>query len=84
MNVLREIAEQVRDGENGRVRYTVSDGGGGYFQNVRRILEFSPDRILLGGKKGKLRIEGEELSLGKCFKGDVAVRGRILRVGREE
>ncbi len=68
----------------GRVQYTVLDGKGGYFQNVRRLLEFSEERIVLAGKKGTITVEGKSLSLGKCFLGDVSVNGEITRVERGE
>ncbi len=68
----------------GRVQYTVRDGGGGYFQNVRRLLEFSEDRIVLAGKRGTVVVEGHALSLGKCFLGDVQVKGDIRKVERQD
>lgn len=67
-----------------RVQYTVIDGRGGYFQNVRRILEFSEERIVLQGKKGSVAIEGSGLSLGKYFGGDAMVVGDIAKISREE
>lgn len=66
-----------------RIRYTVTDGGGGYFCNVKRLLEFSSTRIVLGGREGKVYIEGEGLELGKCFEGDIAILGRIAKVEGE-
>ena len=70
------------DFDTGKVQYTVQDGRGGYFQNVRRLLEFSEQKIILAGKKDKVIIEGESLSLGKCYMGDVQIRGNILKVER--
>lgn len=70
------------DFDTGKVQYTVQDGRGGYFQNVRRLLEFSEDKIVLAGKKDKVVVEGESLSLGKCYMGDVQIRGNILKVER--
>ena len=35
-----------------RVQYTVIDGKGGYFQNVKRLKEFSSERIVFQGKSG--------------------------------
>ena len=66
-----------------RVQYTVLDGKGGYFQNVRRLMEFSEERIVLAGKRGTVVVEGSNLSLGKCCMGDVAVRGDIRKVERD-
>lgn len=66
-----------------RVHYTVIDGRGGYFQNVRRLVEFSSERVVLAGRKGRVYVEGEGLRLGRCGEGDVTVLGDIVRVGRE-
>ncbi len=67
-----------------RVQYTVIDGKGGYFQNVKRLKEFSSERIVFQGKSGCVAVEGKGLSLGKYFGGDAAVIGDIARVAREE
>ena len=69
--------------DTGRVQYTVRDGKGGYFQNVKKIAEFSQESVLLRGKKGSLRIVGKNLSLSKYYAGDLALLGEIERVERE-
>ena len=84
MRLISEIVRAIGAEElSPRIRYTVTDGGGGYFQNVKRLLEFSSTRIVLGGKGGKVSVEGEGLELGKCFEGDVAILGRIDKVEGE-
>lgn len=70
--------------DTGRVQYTVRDGKGGYFQNVRRLLEFSAERIVLAGRRGAVVVEGKSLSLGKCFLGDIEVTGDIKKVERRD
>ena len=70
------------DFDTGKVQYTVQNGRGGYFQNVRRLLEFSDTQIVLAGKRDKVTIEGENLTLGKCYMGDVQIRGNIRKVER--
>ena len=72
------------EGETSRVRYTVVDGRGGYFQNVKRLPEFSSGVVVLRGRRGGVRVEGNGLSLGKYCAGDVCVLGDIVRVSREE
>lgn len=69
--------------DSSRVQYTVVDGKGGYFQNVRRLVEFSPEKIVLAGKRGRVCVEGSALILGKCTLGDVSVFGNIVKVERE-
>ncbi len=85
MRLFSEI-EKILGGEedSSRVQYTVLDGGGGYFQNVKKILEFSENAIVFKGRRGSVRVEGERLSLGKYYLGDAVVRGRIARVERCE
>ena len=85
MRLFSEIKRALGQEEDAaRVQYTVLDGGGGYFQNVKKILEFSENAIVFAGRKGAVRVEGEGLNLGKYYLGDVVVRGNILRVSRCE
>ncbi len=86
MKLFTEIVSQFLaqdDVQTSRVTYAVVDGRGGYFQNVKRIREFSSERIVFQGKKGSVCVEGERLSLGKYFGGDATVIGKIMRVERE-
>ncbi len=83
MGFLREIAAFLGAGDAFSIHYTVVDGQGGYFENVRRLVRFSADVIVLKGRRGSLRVEGEGLSLGKYYAGDVEVRGDIRSVTRE-
>ena len=85
MRLFSELSKALAaEGLNtSRVQYTVIDGKGGYFQNVKRVLEISDTSIVLSGRKGSVRIEGSGLILGKCFGGDVTVLGDIARVARE-
>lgn len=84
MKLIEEILAQLPVGaaEIGRIHYSVLDGRGGYFQNVKAISEFSERAIVLAGKRGGVRIEGERLSLGKYCGGDATVLGDIRRVER--
>ena len=83
MRLFSEIERALGHEEDGsRVQYTVLDGGGGYFQNVKKILEFSENAIVFSGRRGAVRVEGERLSLGKYYLGDAIVYGNIVRVSR--
>lgn len=82
---MRFFAEIVRalGAETGEsVQYTVVGRRGGYFQNVKKIAEFSGSAVVLRGKKDGVRVEGEHLTLGKYAGGDVAIQGEIFRVER--
>ncbi len=80
MTLIHEILCALGGAAGNRVQYTVIDGGGGYFENVTRMAEFSPQRIVFCGKKGGVAVEGEALSLGRYGGGDAVVQGRIVRV----
>lgn len=84
MKFISEISKALKTEEliTSRVQYTVIDGQGGYFQNVKRLLEFSENKIVFKGRKGAVSVEGENLSLGKYFAGDAAVLGNIYKTER--
>ena len=84
MRLFSEIENALGEEEISlsRVQYTVIDGRGGYFRNVKKLLEFSDREIVLCGKEGGIRIEGEGMHLGKYFAGDLVVLGKIERVER--
>ena len=85
MRLFSEIAEALAaEGESLRVQYTVVDGRGGYFQNVKRLTEFSDEVVVFTGKKGSVRVTGAHLSIGKYFAGDATVLGDIIKVERVE
>ena len=85
MRLFSEIKQALGwEEDSSYIQYTVLDGKGGYFQNVKKILEFSEDAIVFSGRKGAVRIEGEGLYLGKYYLGDALVRGKIIRVSRCE
>ena len=83
MRLISEIFGALKAEAGANVYYTVVDGSGGYFQNVKRIVEFSDTAIIFRGRKGSVRVEGRNLSLGKYFGGDAAVKGEIFKVERQ-
>ncbi len=83
MKLGAEILKRLGGEDPSHITYTVTDGGGGYFCNVRRVAELSPARIVVRGKKGGLAVEGEGLALGRYDEGDLEVRGSIFLVKRE-
>lgn len=58
-------------------RCTLLIGGGGYFEGVKAVGDFSPDRIVLYFSKECVLIEGENLSIGKYCDGDLRLLGCI-------
>ncbi|MBO5525414.1 MAG: YabP/YqfC family sporulation protein [Clostridia bacterium] len=66
------------------IRYTVTEEKSAYFQNVDKLLEFSPVRIVLVGKKTKLTVHGEGLSIEGYYGKDLVLKGKIYGVERSE
>ena len=55
-------------------------GGGGYFEGVKTVGDFTPERIVLYFPNEMVEIEGENLSIGKYCDGDLALDGEIYAV----
>ena len=58
-------------------RCTLIVGGGGYFEGVKTVGDFTPERIVLYFPKESIEIEGENLSIGKYCDGDLHLLGKI-------
>ncbi len=82
MRFFAEIVNALGAELGTEIRYTVIDGQGGYFQNVKRLETFTEELIVFRGGKSGVRVEGKGLSLGKYGGGDAAVRGKIDKVER--
>jgi len=46
-------------------------------ENHRGIMEYTPARIIVATQKGRLRIEGEDLSIGSIQEEQIAVTGTL-------
>ncbi len=58
-------------------RCVVIVGGGGYFEGVKTVGDFTPERIVVYFPKETVIIEGENLSIGKYCDGDLRLLGKI-------
>ena len=58
-------------------RAIVVPKGGGYFQGVKGVDDFTPERIVLRFSQGQAAIEGCALHIKKYGDGDLEVAGRI-------
>lgn len=68
-------------------RCVVVPNGGGYFEGVKAVGDFSPERIVVCFPRESVEIEGENLTIKKYCDGDLRLSGSIrsLRVlGGEE
>ncbi len=58
-------------------RCAVVPNGGGYFEGVKALGEFSPTRIVLCFPKIEVEVLGEGLSVRKYYDGDLQIAGKI-------
>ncbi len=49
-------------------------------ENHRGIMEYTPERIIIAVNKGRLRIEGEELTIGSIQEEQITVTGSLRLV----
>ena len=61
-------------------RYTIVPAGGGYFEGVKAVGDFSPERIVLYFPRESVEVEGEDLTIGKYCDGDLSILGEIRSV----
>ena len=73
MRLLDEIFKNADVG----ARFTVAECGGAYFEGVKAVGEFSPERILLYFSKSGVEIEGEGLCIETYTDGDMRIGGKI-------
>lgn len=80
MRLYDEIFKTV-DGA-GCARCIFVPDGGGYFEGVKYVEDFSAERIALSFPRKRLEIEGKALSIVKYCDGDLEIGGKItaLRV----
>ncbi len=54
--------------------------GGGYFEGVKAVGEFSPEKIVLCFPKRDIEVTGRELIIGKYYDGDLRLLGKITQI----
>lgn len=59
-------------------RCIVVPGGGGYFEGVKSVGDFSTERIVICFPKQTVEAEGKDLSIRKYCDGDLQLSGKIL------
>ena len=64
----------------GGARFTVAIGGGGYFEGVKTVGEFSPEQVVLYYPKESVEIQGSNLYIKKYCEGDLQLSGKIHAV----
>ena len=61
-------------------RYTVVVKGGGYFEGVKAVGDFSPEKIVLFYGADAIEVEGKNLAIKKYCDGDLQLVGIIQSV----
>lgn len=80
---LKEIMGANEIMEGGAVKFTVVIEKGGYFENVKGVLSYSDDLIVLKIKGGKISVKGENLFIKKYCEGDLSICGKITSVEKD-
>ena len=81
MELLRQILKEA--GADLNCSATVIPDFGGYFKGVKRVEEFSEEKIILIAHKKRWQVVGENLSIDKYFEQDLLVRGTIKGISYE-
>ena len=48
-----------------------------YLRSVKSVVEFSPTKMVLAVGKKRVTLEGENMTVGQFFEGDLCVKGEI-------
>ena len=84
---MRLYDEIFKDADGGAfARCTIVPSGGGYFQGVKGVGDFSSERIVVYFPKQTIEAEGKSLSIKKYYDGDLQISGNIfsLKVLQED
>lgn len=73
----------IESGANLDLSFTVVPGFGGYFKGVKRVIDFSAERVVLSVAKKQLTVTGENLSVDKFFQQDLFLRGDVRGISFE-
>ena len=75
MRLYEEINEAFKES-----RCAFFPNGGGYFQGVKNLGDFSETEIVICFKKEKISVRGKELTIKKYCDGDLELSGKIYAV----
>lgn len=81
MKLLQQILREA--GADLDRAFTVVPSFGGYFKSVKRVEEYTPEKIVLSVAKKRLTVRGEKLLIDKYFQQDLLIRGEISGVELE-
>ena len=65
-------------------RCTIVPGGGGYFEGVKAVGDFSPEKVVVCFPHGNVAVEGKGLTIKKYYDGDLQISGQIFTLKVED
>lgn len=75
------IYEEIFKNPDGAVcRYIIVPDGGGYFEGVKGVEEFSAERIIVDFPRKQIEVTGKNLTIKKYCDGDLHLSGNIYGV----
>ncbi|MBQ4053662.1 MAG: YabP/YqfC family sporulation protein [Clostridia bacterium] len=78
MGLYDEIFKNPSD--SACARCVVVPGGGGYFEGVKSVGDFSTEKIVVYFPKQTVEVEGKNLAIKKYYDGDLQIGGRVTCV----
>ena len=78
MRVYDDIFKDPND--SACARCIVVPGGGGYFEGVKSVGDFSAERIVVYFPHQMVEIDGKNLVIKKYYGGDLQIGGRVIGV----
>jgi len=78
MKLLQQILAEA--GADMGCAITLIPSFGAYFKGVKRVEEYSEEKIILIASKKRWKIEGENLAIDKYFEQDLFIRGEVKGV----
>lgn len=81
MKLLQQILLDA--GADTNRAFTVVPQFGGYFKSVKRVDEYTPEKIVLTIAKQRVTVTGKALTIDKYFQQDLLIRGDVTGVNIE-
>ena len=81
MKLLQQILLDA--GADTNRAFTVVPQFGGYFRSVKRVDEYTPEKIVLTIAKQRVTVAGKNLTIDKYFQQDLLIRGDVTGVNIE-
>ena len=78
MKLLEQILSEL--GADTLKSFSIIPDFGGYFRSIKRVAEYSSEKVVLALKKNRITVTGENLTLGKYFEEDLLIKGKISGV----